>query len=135
MLFIRNEVPAKVISTDDSPIESFYVELNFRKKKWLLSCSYNLKHSSIESNLHSLSKSINSLSSKYDNFILLGDFNSCMEGSPIKTFAEIYKLRNLIKQPIWFKNPANPTCIDLILTIKPISFKNTWVIETRLSAI
>ena len=32
MLFIRNEVPAKVIFTDDSPIESFYVELNFRKK-------------------------------------------------------------------------------------------------------
>ena len=29
MLFIRNDIPAKVVSTDDSPIESFYVELNF----------------------------------------------------------------------------------------------------------
>ena len=33
MLFIRNDIPAKVVSTDDRPIESFYVELNFRKKK------------------------------------------------------------------------------------------------------
>ena len=32
MLFIRNEIPAKVVSKDDRPIESFYVELNFRKK-------------------------------------------------------------------------------------------------------
>ena len=34
----------------------------------------------------------------------------------MKTFGEIYKLRNLIKEPSYFKNPENPTCIDLILT-------------------
>ena len=33
MLFIRNDIPANVVSTDDWPIESFYVELNFRNKK------------------------------------------------------------------------------------------------------
>ena len=27
-----------------------------------------------------------------DNFIFLGDFNSCMEDSPMKTFDKIYKL-------------------------------------------
>ena len=31
MLFIRNDIPAKFVSTDDRPIEIFYVELNFRK--------------------------------------------------------------------------------------------------------
>ena len=41
--------------------------------------SYYPKHSSIESHLDSLSKGIDSLSSKYDNFVLLGVFNSCME--------------------------------------------------------
>ena len=133
MLFIRNDISAKVVSTDDRRIESFYVELNFQDKKWLLNCSYNPKHSSLESHLDSLSKSIDSLSSKYDNFILLGDFNSCMEDSPMKTFGEIYKLRNLIKEATCFKNPANPTCIDLILTNKPLSFKNTYVKETGLS--
>ena len=64
MLFTRNDIPAKVVSTDGRPIESFYVELNFRNKKWLLNCSHNPKHSSIESHLDSLSKSIDSLSSK-----------------------------------------------------------------------
>ena len=60
---------------------------------------------------------------------MLGDFNSYMEDFPMKTFEENYKLRNLVKEPTCFKNPGNPTCIDLILTNKPLSFKNTYVIE------
>ena len=68
MFFIRNDIPAKVFPTDDRSIESFYVELNFRKKEWLLFSSKNPKHSSIESHLDSRSKSMDSLSSKYDNF-------------------------------------------------------------------
>ena len=46
----------------------------------------------------------------------------------MKTFGEIYKLWNLIKEPACFKNPEIPTYIDLIL---PHSFKN--VIDTGLS--
>ena len=57
MLFIRNDISAKVFPTDDRSIESFYVGLNFRKKEWLLICSNNPKHSSIESHLDSRSKS------------------------------------------------------------------------------
>ena len=133
MLSIRNDIPAKVISIDGRPIESFYVQLNFQKKKWLLIFPCNPKHSSIESHLDSVSNSIDSLSSKYDNFILLGDFNSWMEDSPMKAFGEINKLWNLMKEPTCFKNPENPTCIDLILANKPLSFKNTYVIETGLS--
>ena len=97
-----------------------------------MNCSNNPKHSSIESHLDSLSKSIDSLSSTYDSFILLGDFNSCMEDSPMKTCGKVYKLQNLIKESTCFKNPENPTCIDLILTNKSLSFKNTYVIETGL---
>ena len=32
-----------------------------------------------------------------------------------------------------FKNPENPTCIDLILTNKPLGFEDTYVIKTGLS--
>ena len=50
-----------------------------------------------------------------------------------KTFGEIYKLWNFVKQPTCFKNSENPICIDLILTNNPLSFKTTYVIETGLS--
>ena len=33
MLFIRNDILAKVASTDERPIESFYADLHFLKKK------------------------------------------------------------------------------------------------------
>ena len=122
---LRNLSYTLDLITNRTVVESFYVELNFLKKKWLLICSYN--PSNIESHLESLSKTINSLPSTYDNFILLHDFNSYIEDSPLKTLGEIYKLWNVIKKPVCFKNPENPTCIDIILGNKPLSFKNTYV--------
>ena len=130
MLFIRSDIRAKVNSIDKNPFESFYFELNFRKKKWLLSCSYNPNNNNIELNLNCFSRSIGSLSSKHENIILLGDFNSCMDDSPMIGFCETYIL---LKHPTCFKNPENPSCIDLPLTNKPLSSQTTTVIETGLS--
>ena len=73
------------------------------------------------------------LSSKYENIILLGDVNSCMDDSPMISFCETYKLRSLVKHPTCFKNPENTSCIDLLLTNKPLSFQTTTVIEIGLS--
>ena len=38
MLFVRSDIPAKLLSVDIG-FESVFAELNFRKKKWLLNCS------------------------------------------------------------------------------------------------
>ena len=45
----------------------------------------------------------------------------------------VHNLKTLIKQKTCFKNPENPTCIDLILTNSPRSFQNSSVFETGLS--
>ena len=65
--------------------------------------------------------------------ILPGNFNSCMDDTPMIGFCETYKLRSLVKHPNCLKTPENPSCIDLLLTNKPISFQTTTVIETGLS--
>ena len=65
--------------------------------------------------------------------ILLGDFNVCVDDETMRNFCNSYSLNSLIKQPTCFKNPENPSCIDLILTNKPRSFQSTCVIETGLS--
>ena len=64
---------------------------------------------------------------------MLGDFNASIEDSFMKNFCEIYDLRSLVKELTRFKNPENPSCIDLILTNKLRSFIKTGVIETELS--
>ena len=56
-----------------------------------------------------------------------------MDDSSMIGFCETYKLRNLVKHPTCFKNPENPSCIDLLLTNKPLNFQTTTLIETRLS--
>ena len=90
-------------------IESFYIEINIRKKKWLL------------------------MASKYDNFILLGDLNSDPTESAVKDFCEIYSCKNLIKDNTCFKNLLKPSCVDLIITNRPTSFQNSMTVENGLS--
>ena len=36
MLYVRADIPSKLLSTELLPMERFYVEINLQKKKWLL---------------------------------------------------------------------------------------------------
>ena len=69
----------------------------------------------------------------YENFILMGDFNSEVRESPMIDFMNTYNLENLIREPTCFKIPDNPTSVDLMLTNRPKSFMLSNVIETGLS--
>ena len=71
--------------------------------------------------------------SAFYNILILGDFNVGIEEQHMKAFCDNYNLARLIKQPTCYKNPNNPTCIDLILSNTPRSFQSTCVIETGLS--
>ena len=42
LLYIREYIPSKLISTKMT-ILGFFVEINLRKKRWLLCCSYDKK--------------------------------------------------------------------------------------------
>ena len=69
----------------------------------------------------------------YDNILLLGDFNSEINEEALAEFCSLFNLSSLIKVPTCFKNPENPSCIDLILTNRPRSFQNSNVSELGLS--
>ena len=70
---------------------------------------------------------------RFDNFVLMGDFNSEIHEQRMNEFCEMYHLKNLITSPTCFKNPLNPSSIDVILTNKSRSFQNSQVIETGIS--
>ena len=73
------------------------------------------------------------MSSTYENFLLLGDFNAEPTTTTVSDFCEIYNLKNIIKDKTCFKNPSAPTCIDLMITNRPRSFQHSMVVETGLS--
>ena len=132
LFYIREDIPSKIIESK-MKIEGFFVELNLRRKKWLLCCSYNPKYSQISHHLEEIGKDLDILSSNYENILLLGDFNTEPSDTALSNFCEIYNLKNLIKDKTCFKNPEKPSCIDLIITNRPNSFQNSMVIETGLS--
>ena len=132
LVFIREDIPTKLIDSQ-MKIEGFFIELNLRRKKWLLCCSYNPKYSQISHHLKEIGKDLDVLTSKYDNIILMGDFNAEPADTVVSDFCEIYNLKNIIREKTCFKNPNNPSCIDLIITSRSKSFQNSMVIETGLS--
>ena len=44
LVFIREDIPFKLIESQ-MKIEGFFIELNLKRKKWLLCCSYNPRFS------------------------------------------------------------------------------------------
>ena len=96
-------------------------------------CSYNPNKNNISSHLEALRRTLDMYSALYENTILVGDFNVDVNDPIMGFFCESYNFKSLIKDPTCFKNPENPSCIDLILTNSPYSFQNSCVIETGLS--
>ena len=135
LIYVRSDITCKELK-DHTPVENLegiFLELNLKKSKWLLFGGYNPNKDYIVHFTQGLGAILDHYMSKYDNFILLGDFNSEMGDNTMAAFGDTYNLTNLIKEPTCFKNPLNPSSIDLILTNRSRSFQNSQTLETRLS--
>ena len=109
------------------------VEINLRKRKWILNCSYNPNKNLISNHLECLNRIMDEFSKNYDNVIFLGDFNTCINDNAVTSFCSLNDLTSLIDQPTCYKTPNKPTCIDLILTNRPNYFQQNSVFEKGLS--
>ena len=69
----------------------------------------------------------------YDNIVILGNFNAGIDDEALQIYVQLTNLTVSLKQLTCFKNPENPSSIDLILTNKPRSFQTKCVVETGLS--
>ena len=80
-----------------------------------------------------LSRKFDFYCSKYNKFIVLGDFNAEMTNTHMEEFCSAYNFKSLIKDPTCFKNPETPTIFDHIFTNHPRCFQHSGVYETGLS--
>ena len=66
LLYIREDIPSKLLLVEENLIEGLFVEINLRnKKKWLLSSSYNPKKTYLSNRIAELSKSLDLFTNKY----------------------------------------------------------------------
>ena len=61
------------------------------------------------------------------------DFNTELSNNFVDRFCGTYSIKSLIEKPTCFKDPDNPTCIDLILINRQKCFQNSTIIEIGLS--
>ena len=126
-------MPSRILNPKSkTEIETLSVEINLRKRKWLLNWSYNPHKNQISNHLECLNRLIDEYNTYYENFLYWRFQYKCRRKSN-GNFLHLNCLESLIQKPTCYKNPSQPTCIDLILTNRPSYFQHSEVFETNLS--
>ena len=106
-------------------------ELHQSKRKWLFLGIYKPPCQNDTEFLNRINSILDHYLTTYENIILIGDFNLCVENTHLEATLENYDLDNLINMPTCYQS-NDPTCIDLILTNKKDLFKLSDTFETGL---
>ena len=76
------------ISPMSQDIECLFIELNFRNQNWLLNGTYTPHKSLGPLHLQELGYTLYLYVGKYDNYLLLGDFNMEVNENAMRAFCD-----------------------------------------------
>ena len=138
MIYVREDIPCDILIKHKMPtnIEAIFLEINLRKNKLLLVGTYhstNKEHGEKDDKYFQQIGFALDVYSRYDKFLLAGDFNVVENDHCLGEFMADFHAKNLVKEPTCFKNLSNPSCIDLFITNSYRSFQNTTTVATGLS--
>ena len=122
IIYVREDIPSKILRKHIFPndIEGIFVEINFRKSKWLLCGTYQPPSQSDQYYFDNIDKTLD-VYCQYER-MLAGDFNAQIGEKRFDDFVFQHELRSVNDKPTYYKNPDKPSCIDFILTNGPLSF-------------
>ena len=76
LFYIREDMLSKILMCSlYCDIETLIVEINLRKRKWLLNGSYSSNESQISHHLECLNSLLDEHSKKYENYVFIGDLH------------------------------------------------------------
>ena len=135
LIYVRSDIPCKQLNNHEfsDGIEGIFVEINFRKSRWLLLGTYHPPSQNDSFYFNNIWCALDIHMQNYDKFILIGDFNAEEGEVTLGDFMDLYDLKNLVKEKTCFKSVENPSCIDLFLTNCSRSFQKTYAISTGIS--
>ena len=98
MPYIRENLPSRLLTEYISPenVECLFVEINIRKKKGLICCSYNPHKSNISNYLHHLDKGLDVYLKHYNNLLVLGDLISDLKNSCLNAFSNVNLMSKIV---------------------------------------
>ena len=126
---MNENLPWKNLTTEiDNLTGTIFLEVNVQSSKWLFLRCYNPLSQNEEFLISNLSKTINAFSTKYDNILLMGDFNLTIENKHLEELLNLFNVKSPISSPTCFQSKYS-TCIDLILTNQEDLFSNSNTCE------
>ena len=130
LFYVNQDLKCKIVNTSNFPTEIEILSL----EPVLLN---KMVHFRITPTLRpefflEVTKALTFYSEKYDNALLMGDFNMIPENHHLKDFTDSNDFENLIKEPSCFKS-TSPTTIDLFLTNSKGCFMKSSTNETGIS--
>ena len=84
-------------------IESICLELNLRKRKWLIIGIYKPPSHTEETFIKSLFSCLTNAAKEFENIVLLGDFNMTAENTKMEQLLNTFSLESLITLPTCLK--------------------------------
>ena len=96
-------------------IESICLELNLRKRKWLVIGIYKPLRYNEDALIKSLCSCLTNATKEFENIVLVRDFNMTVENTKMEQLLNTFSLESLMTSRTCFKSVA-PTGIELILT-------------------
>ena len=135
LIYVRDGIACKELNKHSFPddIEGIFIEINFRKSKWLLLGTYHPPSQSDNYYFQSIGSALDKYNMTYNKFILAGDFNSEESETIMNSFLGTFAVSTLVKEKTCFKSLQNPSCIDHLITNSKRSFLNTTVISSGMS--
>ena len=105
MIYARNDILCRELKSHNvtDHFEGIVLDINLRKGKWLLFGGYNPHNENISHFLTHLSLIVDHYLTTYENYLLIGDFNSKIEDDLMSEFCEMYNLTSLNREPTCFK--------------------------------
>ena len=118
LVYINESIPSRRLNgfIFGNDMQIVPVELNLKKRKWLIFSIYRPPRQNLTNFLTVLSAAIDFYTRLYDKILVIGDFNAEPQTPVLDTFLKT-GLYNHMKSKTCWKSP-NGSCIDLILTTK-----------------
>ena len=137
MIYVRSDIPSQEKKSNlPKNVEALLVEINLRKTKFLLIGTYHSTNEKCGTKDHIFLHEIGSvldIYSSYDKFLIVGDLNMQEGDACLEDFLHEFHAKKLVKEPTCYKNPDNPSCVDLFITNRTGSFMKTTAVSTGLS--
>ena len=133
MFYVNKNLLCKSLTREiDNLTEAIFLKVYVQCSKWLFVGFYKPPSQNEEFFISNLSKTINAFSAKYENILLMGDFNLTIKNKHLEELLNLFNLKSLVSSPTCFQS-TSPTCIDLMSTNQEDLFSNSNTCEVGTS--